>query len=133
MFHFQKKYLLLALLLFAVEVLIALFVRDRWIRPLGGDFLVVILLYCLLKSVWKAPVRTVALSVLLFAYTLETMQYFKLVQLLGLQHSKLARIVIGTAFEWLDLLAYTLGILLVLWVENLRCKHRNVNFWNTKR
>ena len=81
---------------------------------------------CYFRTMRCKPI--LALSVLLFAYSLETMQYFKLVQLLGLQHSKLARIVIGTAFEWLDLLAYTLGILLVLWVENLRYKHRNVNF-----
>jgi Protein of unknown function (DUF2809) len=115
--HISKTYLYLAILLFFTEVLIALFAHDRWIRPLGGDFLVVIFLYCLLKSFWNVAVWRAALSVLLFAYVIEIMQYFKLVQLLGLQHSRLARIVIGTSFEWSDLLAYTLGILLVLLIE----------------
>lgn len=118
--HTSKTYLYLAILLFFTEVLIALFARDQWIRPLGGDFLVVIFLYCLLKSFWNVSVWHAALFVLLFAYAIEIMQYFKLVQLLGLQHSRLARIVIGTSFEWLDLLAYTLGILLVLLVEHRR-------------
>ena len=117
MFRIQPRYLSIAALLFAVEVFIAVFVRDHFIRPFGGDFLVVIFLYCLLKGVWDVQVWKAALAVLLFAYLIETLQYFQLVKLLGLQHSQTATIVIGTSFEWLDMLAYTLGILLVLGVE----------------
>jgi len=47
---FNKTYFLLALLLLSVELFIGFFVRDAVIRPYGGDFLVVILLYCMLKS-----------------------------------------------------------------------------------
>lgn len=117
MFHFKKNYLFLAVFFFGIEVLIALYAHDRVIRPVGGDFLVVIFLYCLLKAFWNAPVWKVALSVLLFAYFIEIMQYFELVKLLHLEDSKIARIVIGTTFEWLDLFGYTLGILVVLGVE----------------
>jgi len=39
------------------------------------------------------------------------------VKLLGLGHSQLARTVIGTGFDWGDLVAYTLGILTVLGFE----------------
>ena len=120
MFRFQKHYFFLALLLFALEVLIALFAHDRFIRPFGGDFLVVIFLYCGIKSFWDAPVWKVALSVLLFSCGIEILQYFELVKLLGLQDVKIARIVIGTAFEWTDLLAYTLGILTVTGIERSR-------------
>ena len=47
---FNKTYFLLALLLLLAEVLIALYLHDALIRPYGGDFLVVILLYCFVKS-----------------------------------------------------------------------------------
>jgi hypothetical protein len=51
------------------------------------------------------------------AYAIEILQYFNLVKLLGLQHSSLARIVLGTAFQWMDFVAYTIGILVVMAVE----------------
>ena len=116
-FKFSPFYAFSALLLFIAEVLIALFVHDQFIRPYIGDFLVVILIYCFVKSFLNTPVVPTALGVLVFAYTVELLQYFRIVELLGLQHSKAARIIIGSSFEWQDLLAYTLGILVVVLVE----------------
>ena len=116
-FKFSPFYFIAALLLFITEVLIALFVHDQFIRPYIGDFLVVILIYCFVKSFLNTPVVPTALGVLVFAYTVELLQYFRIVELLGLQHSKAARIIIGSSFEWQDLLAYTLGILVVVLVE----------------
>jgi len=59
---------------------------------------------------------------LLFSYTIEILQYFNLVQKLGLEHNKLARIVIGSSFGWEDFLAYTIGILIVIFVEIIVAK-----------
>jgi hypothetical protein len=115
----RLKYGLLALLLFGIEVLIALYLQDRIIRPYIGDLLVVILIYCFVKALVNAPVFPTALGVLLFAYAVETLQYFHVVELLGLGHSKLARVIIGSSFEWMDMLAYTLGIGLVLSIETI--------------
>ena len=114
---FNKKYFLLSLLLFIIEVLIPMFVRDRFIRPYFGDFLVVILLYCMVRTFWNSPVAQTVLGILAFAYLLETLQYFHLVEHLGLQGSELARTVIGTGFAWGDMLAYTLGGLLAWGIE----------------
>jgi hypothetical protein len=115
-----RGYLLAAVLLFVTEVLIALFAKDRFIRPFAGDFLVVILLYCIVRSIVRAPVMLTVIVVLLFAYLFEGLQYFGLVYRLGLGDWKLAQVVIGTTFEWGDLIAYTLGILLVVAVERWR-------------
>jgi len=49
MLTFNLKYLILTTILFAIEVLIALFVTDKIIRPFVGDVLIVILLYCLVS------------------------------------------------------------------------------------
>jgi hypothetical protein len=116
----NRHYFLAAILLFGVEVLIALYMHDRFVRPYLGDFLVVVLIYCGIKAFLNAPVLKTALFVLLFSYTIEVLQYFQIVQRLGLQHIAVARIVIGTSFEWGDLLAYTGGILLVLLIEKIR-------------
>jgi DNA integrity scanning protein DisA with diadenylate cyclase activity len=117
MFTFNKKYFLLTILLFLIEVLIALYVHDRFVRPYIGDVLVVILLYCFVKTFISGRTLPVAIGVLVFSYFIEMMQYFKLVNLLGLQHSKLANIVIGNSFSWADILAYTAGIAIVLLAE----------------
>lgn len=119
MLTFRNSYFILTVMLFAVEVLIALFLHDGFIRPYVGDFLVVILLYCFFRTFLKASVFNLGLVVLVISYAVETLQYFKIVKLLGLQKSKLANIVIGNSFEWFDLVAYTLGIAVVLVIENL--------------
>jgi hypothetical protein len=120
MHKFQKRYFALTLLLFLIEVVIALFAHDQIIRPYGGDLLVVILLYCLIKSFINYSANLTALSVLLFSYLVETLQYFNLVYHMGLADSKAAHILIGNYFSWLDILAYTLGISVVIGIEKLR-------------
>lgn len=108
---FKKRYLLLALFLLLVEILIALFVRDRFLRPYGGDFLVVIFLYCLGRGLLDKPPAWMAVAVLLFAFLIEFSQYLGLVSWLGLEDNTLARVVLGNKFSWEDLVAYTLGCL----------------------
>lgn len=115
--QFNKGYFLFAVVLFIVEVLIAMFVHDAIVRPYIGDVLVVMLIYYFVKSFFNVPVLPCALWVLLFAIVIEISQYFKLVKLIGLQHSKLAQAVMGTSFAWTDMLAYTVGIILILIAE----------------
>jgi hypothetical protein len=126
MFRFNKIYFTLTVLLFATEVLIVVYMHDGLIRPYGGDFLVVILIYCFVKTFIQSPVNITALSVLLFAYAVEVSQYFKLVVRLGLRDSKWANILLGNSFSWVDMLMYTLGILLVMAIENglSLCKYK---------
>lgn len=117
MLHFNKTYFGLTAVLLLIEVVIALFVKDRFIRPYLGDVLVVILIYCFVKSFIKISVYKAALGVLLFAFTIEILQYCSLVEKLKLQHNTVAKTVIGTSFSWEDILAYMAGILIVLIAE----------------
>lgn len=114
---FNLRYFTATIILFITEVLIVLYVHDNIIRPYIGDLLVVILIYCFVRSFFKFSVKNTAIGVLIFSYATEILQYFHVVKLLGLQHSRLARIVIGTSFSWEDILAYTAGIIIVLLVE----------------
>ena len=119
MLTFKPRYFQLTVVLFIAEVLIAVYVHDAIIRPYGGDFLVVILIYCFVKSFVNLRVKTAAIWVLVLSFAIELSQYFKLVKLLGLKNSKLANVVLGNSFALSDLVAYTLGILVVLWIESL--------------
>jgi hypothetical protein len=103
-----------------VEVLIAIYVKDAIIRPYGGDFLVVILMYCCVRAVFNVGVKWAAVGVLLFAFLIEGLQYIHIVDRLGLQNHQLARTVIGVGFEWFDLLAYTLGVIFIIVIESMR-------------
>lgn len=109
-------------ILFITEVLIALFLHDSFVRPYVGDFLVVILIYCFVKNFLNISVIKLAIATLLFAYLVEMLQHFQLVNYLGLQNSQLAKTILGSSFEWSDMLAYTLGIILVVLVEKYRSK-----------
>ena len=127
MFHFNKTYFLLFVILFITEVLIALYVHDEFVRPYVGDVLVVILLYCFVKSFLNWSINRTAIVVLLFSYLIETLQYFNIVQVLGLGNSTLANTLIGNYFTWVDILAYTLGALLVIVIEYLSKPSISVN------
>jgi hypothetical protein len=117
MLVFNRKYFFLSAVLFVVLVLIAVFVKDRFVRPYFGDYLVVIFLYCAAKTFLKVSPSKIAVAVLIFSYLIEVLQYFKFVEFLGLEDVLIAKTVIGYGFDWLDLIAYTLGILTVLLLE----------------
>jgi len=100
--------------------------HDAFIRPYGGDFLVVIFLYCLIKSLFNIPVMTAACGVLLFAYVVEITQYFNLISLLDWEHSRLANLVLGNSFSMTDILLYTLGALVIIVTESIRSNIRTL-------
>ncbi|MGN7721233.1 DUF2809 domain-containing protein [Chitinophaga sp. 22620] len=118
--RFNRWYFTLTILLFVTEVLIAAYLHDDFIRPYAGDFLVVILIYCFVRSFLQAPVVPVALAVLAFSCLVEGLQYLNMVKHLGLGHSRLANIVLGNYFTWADIIAYTLGTGFVILVEKIR-------------
>lgn len=125
MLTFNKSYFGIAILIFFIEVLIALFVNDTFVRLYLGDVLVVILIYCFLKSFLELPVFPIAVFVLIFSFTIEFFQFLNIVEKLHLEKSRIARIVIGTSFSWIDLLTYVAGIVVVIVVEKYWFKKRN--------
>ena len=123
--QFNKRYFLLFLLLFVIEILIALYVHDTFIRPYFGDVLVVILIYCFVLSFLIVSKIKTSICVLLFAFGIELTQYFNLVQHLGLQKCKLANVVMGNSFSVQDLACYVAGIVSVILIEKLFCAEKS--------
>lgn len=114
---FRLPYFLLTAVIFAMEVLIALFVHDAIIRPYVGDALVVVLIYAFARTFFKISVNTAAIATLAFAFLVEFLQYANIVDALGLRDNKTARTVIGMSFSLEDLVMYVLGIAIVLLAE----------------
>jgi hypothetical protein len=122
-FAFNKGYFISTIALFVTEVLIARYAHDAIVRPYIGDMLVVVLIYCFIRSFLKVPILPTALGVLVFACFVEALQYAELLRHLGWQNSPTARVLLGSAFSWEDILMYALGIALVLWVEKKHQKY----------
>lgn len=83
-----------------------------FVRGELGDFLVVILVYAAAKAVRRSLPRTpLALGVFAFACAIEGAQALKLADVLGL--TGVARVVLGTTFQWADVAMYALGCVTV--------------------
>ena len=115
--RFNRKCFFIALILFVAEVLIALYVHDDFIRPFVGDVIVVWFIYYAIKMFVDIKPLYIAIFTLLFAFGVETAQYFQLINILGLQNKKWARIVIGTSFSWWDMLCYVVGFIVLFLLD----------------
>ena len=126
MFTKNKRifFIALTLLLFIIEVLIAVFVNDKIIRPYVGDILVTMLIYCFVRIFVPNGIKGLSLYVFIFSCFVELLQYFNFVEIIGLSDNTLARIVIGTSFSWIDIICYGIGCLLCYFLEQ---------FWNPFR
>lgn len=112
------RYFIMFLFLLLTELFIGIFVHDRFIRPYAGDILVVILIYTFLRTLFPHGVRNLVWYVLLFAVFVEILQYFHIGSLLGLEHNRIAMIILGSTFDVKDILCYIAGCLIIrLWEQ----------------
>ena len=103
------SYLLATFILFGIELLIAVFVHDKFIRPYVGDMLVVVLLYTLVRIFLPEGVRLLPLYIFLFSAGIEVLQYFRIAEVLGLSDNRILSVVIGSVFDWKDIVCYGVG------------------------
>lgn len=107
----RLPYIVLLMILIAVEVVIALTQHDNILRYYGGDTIVVWAVYCLFQSIsgGKNNHYAVHIGVMLFAFLVELLQLIHFVDLIGLGDIQFFRTLIGTSFAAEDLIAYAVG------------------------
>ena len=106
-------YLIVFILLMVVETLIALYVHDDFIRPYIGDVIVVMVLYSFVRIFIPEKYRLLPLYIFIFSVAVEVMQYFKIINILGLQNNSFARVIIGSVFDLKDIACYGIGSLIL--------------------
>lgn len=104
-----------ALVILAVEVLIALFVRDRIIRPYFGDVLAVVFVYTAARVVFPKRPQFLSVFVFLFAVAVELVQLTDLSTLFG--EGSAVSVIIGGTFDFVDMLCYLGGSVICLAVD----------------
>ena len=100
------QYVMAFIVLLLIEVIIVLFVHDRFIRPYIGDALVVIVLYCFIRIFIQDRIKLLPVYIFIFAVIIELLQFFNIAGLLGLGGNALARVIIGTSFDWKDIICF---------------------------
>lgn len=114
--NINKKYMFSFIVLLLTEIFIALYVHDNIIRPYVGDILVIILMYCFVRTVIDIKIKNLPVYIFLFAVLIEISQYFKVVNILHLQNSRFFSILLGTSYDMKDILCYLFAfIILVIW------------------
>ena len=88
-----------------IEILIALFVHDRFVRPYLGDVLAVVCVYFLARIFLHGRPRYLSVFVTAFAFLVELVQLTPLSEILP---SPLA-VIVGGTFDFKDLLCYFAG------------------------
>lgn len=112
-----RRHAIVALALLVVEVCIALFVRDRIVRPFVGDLLAVMLVHFALRATLPLGPRLAAGIALMVAVMVELGQLIGILHWIGLADNPIARIVFGTGFDPLDFAAYAAGALVAIAVD----------------
>jgi hypothetical protein len=127
MLRFNKNYLVFAHSLFLVELAIAFIIKTGFIRYTLGDYLCVILLYAIIRGCSSLSVRASATVVLLIAYGIELLQLTPFLAYFNLQDSFTASLIFGNTFQFGDLIAYTLGVITILLIENYYANTKNTH------
>lgn len=88
-----------------IEVLIALFVHDSFVRPYLGDVLAVVCVYFFTRVILPEKPRYLSLFVTAFAFLVELVQLTPLSEVLPSPLS----VIVGGTFDFKDLACYLVG------------------------
>lgn len=125
----MKKRILYAvttLLLLFIEVIIALYVHDDFIRPYIGDVLVVVVIYTFIRIIVPEKCKLLPLYIFILATGVELLQLANIVEILGVEDNRFLKILIGSVFDIKDIVCYAVGcvILCITTSQNLKVMKR---------
>ncbi len=112
--------------LIGITIIVGLLSRQFVFVPLFiGDILWALMVYFIMRFLFiDEPVKFIVISSLLFCYAIEFSQLYKAPWINNLRHTLFGRLVLGEGFLWSDLLCYTVGVAIGVWVERIVDKKR---------
>ena len=102
----------------ACVIIVKLFNDNSFIRGSVGDILIVSLIYFFIKIFNDFNPLKLSIFTLLVAFITESLQYIELIPLLGLEHNTITRLILGSVFDPYDLIAYTVGAVLIYIIDS---------------
>lgn len=101
---------------FAILILVVLGLLSRrfdFIHVEVGDAVWAMMVFCLGRFLFpNIKLACVAIMALAFSFIVEFAQLIMLPWLVEIRSTTLGHLILGQGFEWIDLLAYTIGILI---------------------
>ncbi len=107
----------LFLVILTIEILIALFVRDNFIRPYIGDILVTVLICSFARFFIPEKIKIMPILVFIFSALVEIGQYFDFVKLLGFDDNPFISTLLGRTFSVADLICYAIGCVVFVIID----------------
>ncbi len=123
----MKKPHITYLLFIVFTIIIGLLSRHYTFIPLFiGDVLWATLVYFLFRFVFiNKPVKAIVIYSLLFSYAMEFSQLYTEPWIERLRQTLFGKLVLGSVFNWGDLLSYTVGVFIGVLIEVLVVKKMN--------
>lgn len=106
-------------ILIIATIIIGLLSRYFAFIPLFiGDILWALMVYFIMRFLFVTrPVKFIVIASLLFCYGIEFSQLYKAPWINDLRHTLFGRLVLGEGFLWSDLLCYTVGVGMGVWID----------------
>jgi len=83
-----------------------------------GDILWALMVYFIVRFLFICrPLKFIVIVSLLFCYTIEFSQLYQAPWINDLRHTLFGRLVLGAGFLWSDLLCYTVGVGIGVWID----------------
>lgn len=113
----NRIFIVPTLIVLCFEILIATALKTTFLRPVFGDFLVVVLIYFLIRIFSQVASLKLGIGVFTFACLIEVGQLIGVLRHLGIQQTTTTDLTVGSTFDWMDIVAYFLGILTALAID----------------
>ena len=108
----------IGIIILAIEIYIAIFIKGGFIRHYIGDVLATAMLYAFGRAIFRVAPINLAIFVFIISLFIEAAQYLKILEILDVK-SSILRIIFGGTFDWTDIICYLAGCILAYLFENL--------------
>ncbi|WP_258031444.1 DUF2809 domain-containing protein [Campylobacter concisus] len=109
---------LIGIIILAMEIYIAIFIKGGFVRHYIGDVLATAMLYAFGRAIFRVAPINLAICVFVISLFIEAAQYLKILEILDVK-SSILRIIFGGTFDLTDIICYLAGCILAYLFENL--------------
>jgi len=123
----MMKYRLTYFILIFITIILGLLSRHIHGIPLFiGDILWALMVFFIVKFLFiKRTIKWVIITSLLFCYAIEFSQLYQAPWINNIRHTVIGGLILGEVFSWGDMLSYTVGVAIGIFIEKILIKTKN--------